>query len=340
MNDPFRRGTNGQIEAANFGNTISQGNPALLPEMATPPPGRGLHSELRARLDHVGRLLPHPHQQRDRVSWWSGHLNQCFAGNAAFCQYITRNSDPASFGAGNTIGPITALFNPVLNIGTTKNAGLDIEASYNLPLSRIFSGRDDSLTFRALFNYQGKNTTFVLGGTSVTSSVGVNSGFIQGTGGDTDWSGTMGVAYRNGPLTINWQERFINKGRIQANVDEAGNPYPSNVVINPNLTLSGLVPNTVPAYWYTDLSFDYNFGQNRKYEAFLTVNNLFNKQPPQVLGTFLGYGVIPTNYSLYDVMAVTSPRWAFDSSTKLCVIRDNRAGVTSTSCPTGARPTR
>ena len=302
VTDPFRKGTTGQSEAANFGNTISQGNPALLPEIGntstlgvvfTPRFAPGLTMS----VDYYNIIIT------NAIAQAGGQVivNQCYAGNQQFCQYITRNSDPASFGAGNTIGPITALFNPVLNIGTVKNSGLDIEASYVMPLSRLFANREDVLTFRALFNYQGKNTSFVVGATSVTSSVGINSGFIQGTGGNTDWSGTLDLNYRNGPLTINWQERFINKGRIQATVDEAGNPYPANAIINPNLTQSGLVPNTVPAYWYTDLSVNYRFGQKNQYEMFLNVTNLFNKQPPQALGTFLGYGVIPTNYSLYDV---------------------------------------
>lgn len=303
VQDPFRIGTNGQIEQANFGNTISQGNPDLVPERGdtttlgvvyTPSfiPG------LTLSVDYYHILITNAIQ----APGGQVVVNQCFQGNAAFCQYITRNSDPSSFGPGNRVGPITALFNPVLNIGTTKNAGLDIEASYNLPLERLFEGRSDSLTFRALANYQGKNTSVVVGSNFVTEGVGINSGFIQGTGGNTDWSGTFNVAYRNGPLTINVQERFINKGRIQATVDAQGNPIAASAIINPNPTGNGLVPNMVPSYWYTDLTLNYKFGQDRKYEAFLTVSNLFNKQPPQELGTFLGTGVIPTNYSLYDVI--------------------------------------
>ena len=303
VTDQARKGTTGVAEAANFGNTISQGNPNLLPEIGnTTTVGVVLTPSfvpgLTLSVDYYNIIIT------NAIAQAGGQViaDQCFTGNAAFCQYITRNADPTTFGAGNTVGPITALFNPVLNIGTTKNAGLDIEASYNLPLSRIFAGRDDSLTLRALFNYQGKNTTYVTGATSVTSGVGVNSGFIQGTGGNVDWSGTFDVAYRNGPLSITVQERFINKGLIVATVDAAGNPLSPTATVNRPPSQSGLVPNTVPAYWYTSLSLNYTFGPNRRYETFINVSNLFNKQPPQALGTFLGYGVIPTNYSLYDVI--------------------------------------
>jgi len=303
VNDSFRRGADGRVEAANFGNTISQGNPDLKPETGNTTTIGVVYTPsfvpgLTLSVDYYHILITNS----IRSSGGQVIVDQCFLGNQSFCKLITRNADPASFGPGNTIGPITALFNPVLNIGTEKVGGLDIEASYNLPLDRLFTGRSDSLTFRALFNYQGKNTLGVVGSPSITENVGVNSGFIQGTGGATDWTGTFNVAYRNGPLTINVQERFINKGRIVNNVDEQGNPYPANATINPNPTQNGLVPNMVPSYWYTDLTVNYKFGQEHKYEAFLTVSNLFNKQPPQALGTYLGLGVIPTNYSLYDTI--------------------------------------
>ena len=37
----------------------------------------------------------------------------------------------------------------------------------------------------------------------------------------------------------------------------------------------------------------------------MTVNNLFNKQPPERLGALFGVGVVPTNYSLYDAIGQT-----------------------------------
>src|SRR5205085_2393343 len=138
----------------------------------------------------------------------------------------------------------------------------------------IFSGRSDVVTFRALASYTGKNSTYVLGGTSVTNSVGVvGGGVVGGTGGNTDWQGSLNVDYRNGPFSLNIQERFINKGRINANVDDAGNPYPANVVVNPNTTGNGQVPNTVPSYFYTDLTVSYKFGKAQNLEAFMTINN-------------------------------------------------------------------
>ena len=70
-----------------------------------------------------------------------------------------------------------------------------------------------------------KNSSYVVGAAFVTEQVGINGGgIIQGTGGTNDWTATFNITYRNGPLTVHLQDRFINGGRIQANVDAEGNP--------------------------------------------------------------------------------------------------------------------
>ncbi|MEO8314194.1 MAG: TonB-dependent receptor [Pseudomonadota bacterium] len=307
VSDPFRTGTTGQPETANFGNTITAGNINLVPEVGDTFTVGAVYSPswlegFTISLDYYDIKIT------DAIAQAGGQVivNQCFSGNTGLCSLIVRNSDPTSFGAGNTVGPITTLYNPVLNIGTTQNAGYDLELGYRLPLDRLFDGRGDVLTFRMLANKLTKNSTFVVGATSITSQVGINGGgIIQGTGGTNDWTVTLNTNYRNGPLTLNLQQRFINGGRINANVDEQGNPYPANAPVNANSNLNGFVPNTVPSYFYTDFTANYTFGTEHMIQTFLTVNNVFDKQPPQSLGTFFGVGVVPTNYSLYDVYGRT-----------------------------------
>ncbi len=305
--DPFRLGTTGQAEAGGGGNSISAGNPNLKPETGTTftigtvltprfAPG------LTLSVDYYQILI------KDEINNLGIQtvINQCFTGNTSFCSLITRNADPASFGAGNTVGPIVQVFLPVLNSGYQKLGGLDIEASYVFPLSRVFEGRNDILSMRAVFNYQGKNAVFITGGTSVTNTVHtIAGGVIQGTGGNYDWGGNINFNYRNGPLTLNWQQRFINKSKILNNVSEDGVPNPINLLVNPSAgtaaTLNGLLPATVPAYWYSDVSVNYKFGPNSRYEAFLTVQNLFDKDLPQLGSIFAPQGVIPTNNAVYQL---------------------------------------
>jgi outer membrane receptor protein involved in Fe transport len=297
FNDPFRG--NLQTQGAL---TISQGNQSLKPEQGdTKTAGVVLQPRFipgfTFSVDYYSILIT------DAIASPGTQtiVNQCFSGNTSFCSLFSR--DTANVG-NFPVGPITTIFNTQQNIGTTKQRGLDFEASYRLPLSRLFEDRNDTLSFRLLANYLGKNSTFVVGSTSTTNLVGINGGGIAaGTGGNVDWQGTFNVNYQNGPLTLNWQERFINSGKITATSDAAGNPNPANAAVNPNVTGNGQVPNTVPDYFYTDVSVTYKFGTARKLEAFLTVANLFNKAPPTQTGSAaFGYGVLPTNYTLYDTL--------------------------------------
>ncbi len=305
VSDPFRRGVTGVIENNTGVVTYARGNPLLKPEIGDTftmgivyrPTFNKWVDGFSASIDYYAIIVT------DAIASTSA-VTQCSLGNTYYCQFITRQTDPASFGAGNTIGPITQVFNVPQNIGTTKNNGLDIEVSYRLPLSKIWDGRTDVLTFRALFNDMLKNQAFTLGSVSQSNSVGIiGGGVVAGTGGNSDWSGTVSANYQRGPLTINWQERFINSGRIQATVDELGNPIPATSFTNPNPTGNGAVPNVVGKYFYSDLSISYKFGADNRFETFLTINNLFDKDPPQRLGSGLTfYGVYPTNYTLYDTI--------------------------------------
>jgi len=295
--DPFRGNENNSNVV-----TASQGNPTLRPERGdTFTAGVVLSPSFipgfSVSVDYYHIIITNAIAAPGATTI----LQQCQQGNQTFCGLITRNTDPSTFGR-FAVGPITRLENSPQNIGTTKNAGVDIEASYRLPLDRLFDGRTDTLTFRAVASYMGKNSSFVLGGTSVTSSVGiVGGGIVGGTGGNTDWQGSLNVNYQNGPFQLNWQTRFINGGRLNANVDDAGNPYPANVVINPNLTGNGQVPNRIGDWFYSDVTASYKFGKAQQFEAFITVNNLFDKDPPKI-GSFFFYGVLPTNYTLYDTV--------------------------------------
>ncbi|MBO9670779.1 MAG: TonB-dependent receptor [Sphingobium sp.] len=297
FNDPFRGNllTQGAL-------TISQGNTALKPEEgATTTAGvvfqpraiPGLSLSVDYYSIKITNAIASPGTQTI--------VNQCYDGNTSFCSFITR--DTANPGA-YSVGPITTIINSQQNIGTTKQKGWDFEASYVLPLSRLFAKREDVLSFRLLLNHMYENSTFVVGATAITDLVGINGGGIAaGTGGNVDWQGSLSVNYQIGPLSLNWQERFIHGGKITATSDAAGNPNPKDAPVNPNATGNGQVPNWVPNYFYANVSATYGFGKDRKYQAFLVVSNLFNKAPPTQTGSAaFGYGVIPTNYTLYDTL--------------------------------------
>ena len=304
VTDPFRRGTTGTNESNTTAVTITDGNPNLGPETGDTftigtvyqPTWNKWVEGFSLSLDYYNIIV------RQAIAS-VGAVNACFNGETFYCSFVVRNGDPTSFGAGNTIGPIVQVFSRPVNTGGTKLTGIDIEASYRLPLSKIWDGRNDVLNFRVLLNSTRKNCGIPTGtATSLSCSVGLVGGsFIGGAGNNTDWQGNANVNYTNGGLTINWQTRFINKGRLNGNVDFDGNPYPANILINPNTQGNGQVPNMVPSYFYSDLSVNYKFGKDRRYEGFLTINNLFDKDPPQI-GGLVFYGVYPANAGLYDTI--------------------------------------
>ena len=163
VTDPFRTGTTGQPETANFGNTITAGNIDLVPEVGDTFTVGAVYSPswvegFTVSLDYYDIRIT------DAIAQAGGQVivNPCFSGNTGLCDLIVRNSDPSSFGAGNTVGPITTLYNPVLNIGTTHNAGYDLELGYRLPLAKLFDGRGD--VFHCVCSQKAtKNTTYVVG---------------------------------------------------------------------------------------------------------------------------------------------------------------------------------
>ena len=58
----------------------------------------------------------------------------------------------------------------------------------------------------------------------------------------------------------------------------------------------------LPNRTYTDLTLTYKFGEQRTYDAFLTVQNLFNTKPP-IQGIYDGFGLYPpVARNMYDII--------------------------------------
>jgi iron complex outermembrane receptor protein len=153
-----------------------------------------------------------------------------------------------------------------LNLASLQNRGIDIEASYSFPL---YDGR---MNLRALANRTLKNKSLTPG--SVAFDRATEAGQDNAT-----FTGT----YERGPWTLFLQERYIGAGLYNVQ-------YVTGVDIDYN---------HVPEKWYTDMTVKYKFQAfGSKSEAFLTINNLFNRKPAVLnsLSTFVG----ESDYSRYD----------------------------------------
>ena len=175
-------------------------------------------------------------------------IDFCAAGDQALCALVVRNPD----------GTLNSIISPNLNLNTLETSGLDLEASYTADLASV--GWAGSLTLRALATYVRDLRTTSSGRTID------RAGQIGLGGGVPEWTATMSAMYRNGPFSLYVQNRYIDSGLY-------------DVTLGPNI----LAPeqNAIKSRSYVDVTARYNFEKfGGRYEAFATINNLFDKDPP------------------------------------------------------------
>ncbi len=197
-------------------------------------------------------------------------INQCFAGNAALCGAINRFN-----------GTITSVNNNYFNISQLKASGVDIEGNYRVPLTSLFRASGTTLDLRAVASYLHELSSRLPGGVTIDRA-GDNG---QSAAGSPHWTGTATADLNHGPLELFVQARYIGSG----NIDNTLGAADINI-------------NHVPAVVYGDMTFKIRFSRvPAAGEFFLTVNNVFDKDPP-IDPRFVNYGTVGTNRNLYDVV--------------------------------------
>jgi outer membrane receptor protein involved in Fe transport len=200
-------------------------------------------------------------------------LNNCtINGIAEACALITRPS-PTSFPTLIHSGPV--------NTVELKTNGIDFDVTYHRHVG------DGDLSTRLYANY-------------------LLSFFTEFDGGVYDLAGyaspaNQPIAYPRlrGELSVDYRyhawDFFVNEqyiGSYSLNVPLPAGVVNTNVYENPN----------VGAEWYTNLTVSYTLPiKNAKVDTFLTVNNLFDQDPPLIPGAIPGEN-LPTIISLYDTV--------------------------------------
>lgn len=207
----------------------------------------------------------------------------CFNGSTQFCSSIQRD-------AANVISRIDVT---TLNLTGFKTRGVDLEASYNLPVSA------GSLSMRLLGTYVANYIGIVLNSagapvaTDRVGQLGTGGGGGNAAGGVPRWLLNASLTYATGPLSLNAQLRFISSGIY--NVTWIG---PDDANYSPALSNS-INDNTVPSMTYLNLSAQYDFASkgNDQWQLFCVVNNVMDKDPLPV-----ATGFAMTNTTYYDVV--------------------------------------
>jgi iron complex outermembrane recepter protein len=170
------------------------------------------------------------------------------------------------------------------NIAFINTSGIDFDASYR---TKMGSG---ALGLRLYATYLSSFKTQAFAGQPVIDWTGKN---VVGSNpiAYPKLRGSLSIDYSNGPFGITWTQQLIGKMGFISQV----NPLPQT---------SNFINGGVDAVTYTDLTLSYKIPVNDgNVESFVTVNNLFNRQPPIIPGHTPGVN-LPTNISVYDVIGM------------------------------------
>jgi len=269
------------------------GNPNLQAEKADTitagavfQPGRVLGGRLRLSADWYDISL------KGAISTLGAQIivTRCATNSLPDCGTLVNRAGGAANGA------ILSINNANLNLNRLITRGLDLEASYSLPLAQVSAGLPGTFSVRVLATYVKDLITIDSAGQKVDRANQNGSGVSQPSG-LPSWTVNSYVSYDTTRFSAQVQLRYISPGRYdrtRIGPDEAG--------YNPALANS-INDNKVGAWFYANLNAQFALFDNgqQRVELFSAVNNLFDRDPPRDIPSSFG----PTNNVLYDVLGRT-----------------------------------
>lgn len=220
-------------------------------------------------------------------------VDLCAQGNQTLCAAI----NPGTANQGRIIySGLTAanvISDTPFNLASQLARGIDIEASYAMPLASISENWDGDLRLRALVSHFIENT-FDNGIAAPTNTAGMNT-----DDGSPTWRWQASATYDAEPLMLSLTARGVSSG-VYSNdfvACQTGCPVSTapNITVNNNY-ISGAI------FWDFATSYDLISGEGgRNVEAFFNIRNIMNKGavPIGSAGNFQ-FDIINTNTTLYD----------------------------------------
>jgi outer membrane receptor protein involved in Fe transport len=236
-------------------------------------------------------------------------ITYCSQGNMEYCALIdgAQGGTPIAPGLPSYSDVFTVRV-PYRNGRLYVNSGVDLSANYLLPLANLFESVPGSIAFglsatRAIksevqrYFYTATPDPDAPDGYKGVNLVGQSGGnsFLADFSSTPKWTGNFTTSYFNGPLSVTAQLRYVGKGKV--NIED---PYldPSDAGYDWTLT-DTITSNKVPSALYVGLTtqYDFRFQGLQKAQLYLTVNNLFDKDPPFAAGSVGG-----TNAMFFDTL--------------------------------------
>jgi len=233
-----------------------------------------------------------------RLAGSQNTVNLCAAGNAAACLAVERVN------IGTPEEQLNVLNGPQ-NFASETAKGIEIEASYVLPLETV-SSFEGTLGMRLLATHFLSYTTFSgIPGDDVIQRAGVNgssAGLGSGGNGVPDWSVNASLQYSLEPLDLGFNFRWISAGKNQAQWIECqiGCPDPSGSALTVD-------DNSVAAALFVDFNASYTIqvSDSAETELFLNIRNIANADPSIAPrgpgGSSWDFAPVPSGGS-YDVL--------------------------------------
>ncbi len=253
------------------------GNPALKPERAdTTTVGIVFQPKALKRLSMSADYYRIDVKDAITSTSAAAAVNACLPNGiysgSPLCSLIT-------FAGGDVVkGQILAVSAQQANVGAFKTRGLDLQLSYAQPLREVADSLSGTVNVGLLatrvFEYATSADISALFPNGINRA-GQTGAAFGGPAGLPNWSWTGNVDYKLDRLAVNAQVRFISRGH-----QDNGLVGPDNS--NYASTLSNSVSNNVvPSYALFNAGVSYDFGsKGQRRELYLTVNNLFDRDPP------------------------------------------------------------
>lgn len=277
LNDPFRA-TNGVPENISNAFGLTKGNPGLEPEIADTT-GFGVVFQprfapgLQASVDYYNIDIKGSVQAPDAQTI----VNLCYQGNQVACNDISRR--PLQPGDPFPVGQLFQVITEPENLIGQKARGIDFEASYRTALASLVSSWAGNLTLRGMATRVLKLET-----TDTTGHVFNGNGVMGSWAGIVPFTGLLTTPKLRGLLTAEYQlneitgtviYHYTGPGVYANGFIDCTTNCPVSTFYNPTFG-----NNHIGGQQYIDLTGSYKFPNN--FELFATVENLTNRQPPDV----------------------------------------------------------
>lgn len=185
-------------------------------------------------------------------------LNQCYGGDASFCQFVQRN--PTAIGA-NSAGFLARVDTAVTNSGGIATSGIDLTANYS---DRVGPGR---LSGRLAWTHLNSGYTI--------AQPGADRNNFAGEIGAAKDRGTLSLGYSFGPWGLNTQLSYIGKSSVDDQI------LATLCADDPNTCAVPAAPGSVKfgAKVYTDMQVTFTQG---KAQYYIGIDNVFDTKAPRI----------------------------------------------------------